>query len=152
MENVFDPSRKKFVALTPEEAVRQRVVEWLTGTLGVPRHLVETEFALKNIDKKNAGRVDILVHDFREGNNIRHPWLLVECKRPGVGSPEALETQVNRYLRVLTPKFVMLSLGDSALFLEYSQRSGSYRQIETLPRYPNPGCSQIPSRKFGAAP
>lgn len=138
MDCVFDPSRKKFVALTPEEAVRQRVVEWLTETLAVPRHLVETEFALKSIDKKNAGRVDILVHDFREGKNVRHPWLLVECKRPGVESPAELEAQVNRYLQVLTPKYIMLSLGDSALFLELSPESKSYRQISGLPRYPEP--------------
>lgn len=136
MDSVFDPSRKKFVANTPEEAVRQTVVEWIKSELSVPGHLVETEFALRNIDKKNTGRVDILVHDFRSGSDVRHPWLLVECKRPGVESPEALQTQVNRYLKVLTPRFIMLSLGDSAVFLGLSAAGNSYEQIPRLPRYP----------------
>lgn len=136
MENIFDPSRKKFVSLTPEEAVRQRVVQWLTKALSVPLHLVETEFALKNIAPGNSDRVDILVHDFREGNSVKRPWLLVECKRPGVDSPAALQAQVNKYLKVLTPKFIMLSLGDSNFFLELDSKSNSYRQIPTLPEYP----------------
>lgn len=136
MESVFDPSRKKFIALTPEEAVRQRVVQWLMESLSVPLHLIETEFALKNIAPRNLDRVDILVHDFREGNSIQKPWLLVECKRPGVDSPAALQVQVNKYLKILTPKFVMLSLGDSNIFLELDHKSNSYRQIRMLPRYP----------------
>ncbi len=136
MKSVFDPSRKKLVALTPEEAVRQRVVQWLVETLGVPPHLVETEFALKNISPKNPNRVDILVHDFRERHGIDKPWLLVECKRPGVDSPSALQAQVNKYLQVLVPKFIMLSLGNSAIFLALDAGRSSYRQIPNLPRYP----------------
>ncbi len=136
MKSVFDPSRKKLVALTPEEAVRQRVVQWLVETLGVPPHLVETEFALKNISPKNPNRVDILVHDFRERQGIDKPWLLVECKRPGVDSPSALQAQVNKYLQVLVPKFIMLSLGNSAIFLALDAGRSSYRQIPNLPRYP----------------
>ena len=109
MDSYFDSSRKKLVAATPEEAVRQAVVSWLKDAVQVPGHLIETEFALRTFDPKNANRVDILVHDFREGANAKEPWLLVECKRPGVESPAALQVQVNKYLRVLKPKFIMLS-------------------------------------------
>lgn len=136
MESIFDPSRKKLVALTPEEAVRQRVVQWLVETLSVPLHLVETEFALKNIAQRNSDRVDILVHDFREGNDVKKPWLLVECKRPGVDSPAELQAQVNKYLKILTPKFIMLSIGDLSLFFELDSANHSYRQIRGLPEYP----------------
>ena len=110
MDSFFDSSRKKFVAATPEEAVRQAVVSWLKDVQKVPGHLIETEFALRLFDPRNAERVDILVHDFREGANAKEPWLLVECKRPGVESPAALQVQVNKYLRILKPKFIMLSL------------------------------------------
>ncbi len=136
MASVFDPSRKKFVSLTPEEAVRQRVVQWLIETLSVPLHLVETEFALKNVEPRNSDRVDVLVHDFREGNSVKKPWLLVECKRPGVDSPAALQAQVNKYLKVISPKFIMLSLGRSSIFLALDIKSNSYRQVRTLPEYP----------------
>ena len=112
MDSFFDSSRKKFVAATPEEAVRQAVVSWLKDVQKVPGHLIETEFALRLFDPRNADRVDILVHDFREGANAKEPWLLVECKRPGVESPAALQVQVNKYLRILKPKFIIYSMPD----------------------------------------
>ncbi len=135
----FDPSRKKAVAATPEEAVRQNAVAYLTEALRVPPHLIETEFALCHIDGKASGRVDVIVHDFREGQSIERPWLLVECKRPGVESPEALVTQVNRYLKTLTPKFIMLALGENALFLEQLPDGKGYSRIRELPPYPTGG-------------
>jgi len=136
MDSYFDSSRKKFVAATPEEAVRQNVVSWLKDVVKVPGHLIETEFALRTFDSRNADRVDIIVHDFREGANAKEPWLLVECKRPGVESPAALQVQVNKYLRVLKPKFIMLSLGDSAIFLGLDSAKKSYTRLATLPEYP----------------
>ena len=136
MDSFFDSSRKKFVAATPEEAVRQAVVSWLKDVQKVPGHLIETEFALRLFDPRNADRVDILVHDFREGANAKEPWLLVECKRPGVESPAALQVQINKYLRILKPKFIMLSLGETAIFLKLDSQKKTYVRIPTLPIYP----------------
>ena len=136
MDSFFDSSRKKFVAATPEEAVRQAVVSWLKDVQKVPGHLIETEFALRLFDPRNADRVDILVHDFREGANAKEPWLLVECKRPGVESPAALQVQVNKYLRILKPKFIMLSLGETAIFLKLDSQKKAYVRIPALPIYP----------------
>jgi hypothetical protein len=136
MDSFFDSSRKKFVAATPEEAVRQAVVSWLKDVQKVPSHLIETEFALRLFDPRNADRVDILVHDFREGANAKEPWLLVECKRPGVESPAALQVQVNKYLRILKPKFIMLSLGETAIFLKLDSQKKTYVRIPALPIYP----------------
>lgn len=136
MDSFFDSSRKKFVAATPEEAVRQAVVSWLKDVQKVPGHLIETEFALRLFDPRNADRVDILVHDFREGANAKEPWLLVECKRPGVESPAALQVQVNKYLRILKPKFIMLSLGETAIFLKLDSPKKTYVRIPALPIYP----------------
>ena len=120
----------------PEEAVRQAVVSWLKDVQKVPGHLIETEFALRLFDPRNADRVDILVHDFREGANAKEPWLLVECKRPGVESPTALQVQVNKYLRILKPKFIMLSLGETAIFLKLDSQKKTYVRIPALPIYP----------------
>lgn len=135
----FDSSRQKNIAATPEESVRQDVVAFLKNVIQVPAHLIETEFALCHIDSNVSGRVDILVHDFREGKGIGEPWLLVECKRPGVSAPEALLLQVNRYLKTLSPKYVMLALGESSLFLERKSDGKGYARIQKLPRYPSNG-------------
>lgn len=137
-DKFFDPSRKKLVAATPEESVRQSVVRWLTESIRVPSHLIETELALSSIEKGFPGRVDILVHDFREGAQIKSPWLLVECKRPGADSLQALEVQINRYLKLLSPRFIMLALGDRNIFLALDPAKKSYRAVENLPEFPAP--------------
>lgn len=135
----FDASRQKNIAATPEESVRQEVVAFLKNVVQVPAHLIETEFALCHIDSKVSGRVDILVHDFREGKTVGEPWLLVECKRPGVSAPEALLLQVNRYLKTLSPKYVMLALGESSLFLKRKPDGKGYVRVRELPQYPSNG-------------
>ncbi|PBC67285.1 type I restriction and modification enzyme subunit R-like protein [Fibrobacter sp. UWS1] len=136
--SVFDISRQKEVAATPEEEVRQQVVSWLIKEKKVPVHLIETEFALKALDPKNADRLDILVHHFRAGNPLNRPWLLVECKRPGVESPQALQAQVNKYLRILTPQFIMLALGNRAVFFSLSDDKKSFAPVSDIPEYPAP--------------
>ena len=128
--SVFDISRQKEVAATPEEEVRQQVVSWLIKEKKVPAHLIETEFALKALDPKNADRLDILVHHFRAGNPLNRPWLLVECKRPGVESPQAL--------RILTPQFIMLALGNRAVFFSLSDDKKSFAPVSDIPEYPAP--------------
>ena len=72
---IFDPVRKKFLLLTPEEWVRQHVVAHLNDKIEIPHHLmeVEKEFKLNELSK----RADILIRG-RDGN----PLFLVECKRP----------------------------------------------------------------------
>ncbi len=61
MEKVWDPLRKKLVALTPEEKVRQWFIGVLMETFQVPAHMMMSEVALKFGDKPY--RADILVYD-----------------------------------------------------------------------------------------
>ena len=81
---IYDPIRKKEVPLTPEEQVRQATVRFLLDVVKVPEHLIAVEFPLSAVEPKTADRVDIMVHNFRAGASLEKPWLLVECKAPGV--------------------------------------------------------------------
>ena len=74
---VFDPLRKKYCVLTPEEEVRQKVLYLLVECLGVPAGLVAVEHAIKvnGLDK----RCDAVVFD-RNGL----PLMIVECKASSV--------------------------------------------------------------------
>ena len=56
---IFDPIRKKFVHLTPEEWVRQHVVQFLIQTKGYPTSLINVEKEIKIYDTKK--RYDIVV-------------------------------------------------------------------------------------------
>lgn len=132
---LYDPIRGKDVPDTPEECVRQATVQFLLNEVKVPAHLITVEFGLCAIDPKTDDRVDIIVSNFREGATLDKPWLLVECKAPGEYTWEALQVQLNRYLKVLTPKFVMLALGDAVRYFERDDATGRFKKIEKLPDF-----------------
>ena len=132
---LYDPIRGKDVPDTPEERVRQATIQFLLNEVKVPAHLITVEFGLCAIDPKTDDRVDIIVSNFREGATLDKPWLLVECKAPGEYTWEALQVQLNRYLKVLTPKFVMLALGDAVRYFERDDATGRFKKIEKLPDF-----------------
>lgn len=134
-ETLYDPIRKKDVPATPEEHVRQATVRYLLDQVKVSEHLIAVEFPLNAIDPKTDDRVDIMVHNFRAGAGMDKPWLLVECKAPGEYNWPALQQQLNKYLQILTPNYVMLSLGDAVRYFKLDAVTKRFEKIESLPQF-----------------
>jgi hypothetical protein len=132
---IYDPIRKKEVPLTPEEHVRQATVRYLLDVVKVPEHLIAVEFPLSAVEPKTADRVDIMVHNFRVGASLEKPWLLVECKAPGEYTWPVLQQQLNKYLQVLTPNYVMLALGDCVRFFALDPETRRFAKIDNLPLF-----------------
>ena len=133
---VFDPVRKRYVAATPEEAVRQAVLRYLMDVLRVPANLIGVEFSLASLEPGNLRRADIVV--WRPGIGQLAPWLLVECKEPRVRIDDAVAFQAGDYLKRIPCRFVMLSNGADTRYLE--KDANGYRLIAGLPFYgPDPG-------------
>ena len=124
-DTLYDPIRKKDVPATPEEHVRQATVQYLLDVVKVPAHLIAVEFPLSLVNAKTDDRVDIVVHNFRDGAPMSKPWLLVECKAPGE----------YKYLAVLTPNYVMLALGDCVRYFALDANTKRFVKIESLPEY-----------------
>ena len=101
---IFDTVRKKYVALTPEEWVRQHVVHYLHHNLGYPLELmrVEGSIVFNSIPK----RCDIIVY-----NNAMKPLLLVECKKTTVGIQQKTFDQANLYNLVLEVPYILITNG-----------------------------------------
>jgi hypothetical protein len=136
---VFDPVRKRHVAATPEEAVRQAVLRYLMDVLRVPANLIGVEFSLASLEPGNLRRADIVV--WRPGSGQLSPWLLVECKEPRVRIDDAVAFQAGDYLKRIPCRFVMLSNGADTRYLE--KEANGYRLVAGLPFYaPNPGSSR----------
>jgi hypothetical protein len=95
--SVWDPLRKKEVALTPEEKVRQWCIGVLRDKMGVPAHLMMSEAGFKLGEKQF--RADILVYDRQA-----RPLVVVECKRPEVELTQEVLDQAIRYNMVLDVK------------------------------------------------
>lgn len=101
---IFDSIRKKFLVLTPEEWVRQHVVNYLVTHLNYPKSLIKVEGGLTY--NQLGKRSDIVVFD-REGK----PWLLVECKAPSVKLSESVIRQVVLYNSTIGAKHIAVSNG-----------------------------------------
>ena len=87
---IFDPIRKKYVVLSPEEWVRQNFIQYLVQDRAFPAALisVEQEFLFNRMKKRS----DILVHD-----SSGRPVLMVECKAPAVKINSHVFEQIGLY-------------------------------------------------------
>ena len=104
MEQVWDPLRKKLVALTPEEKVRQWFIGVLRDSAQVPVHMMMSEVALKFGDKPY--RADILVY----GRDTA-PLMVVECKREDIQLDREVLEQALRYNLALGVKYIIITNG-----------------------------------------
>lgn len=125
MKTVFDPLRKKEVALTPEEQVRQAVIVWLNREQGIPLIRMQSEypFTFNNLQY----RADILVFD----RNL-NPEILVECKAPSVKIDQDVIEQIVRYTRVLKTKKIVVTNGTTTFFFSIDADGINYHQTATL--------------------
>ena len=101
---VFDPVRKKWIILTPEEHVRQYLVAYLTGIMQYPAALMAVEKTLKV--GSMSKRFDIVIY-----NRDHKPWMLVECKGPEIPVNEKTLHQLLNYQRTLQCNYWLLSNG-----------------------------------------
>jgi hypothetical protein len=101
---VFDESRTKWVALTPEEWVRQHFFRYLTLEKGFPKSLIALERKV-NINGLSQ-RFDMLVFD-RKGK----PLMLAEFKAPGIAISQHVFRQLSRYNEMLSAPYCLVSNG-----------------------------------------
>ena len=123
---IWDPLRKKEVALTPEEHVRQWFIGVLTRQMSVPQHLMMSEAGFKLGDKQF--RADILVYD-----RLARPLMVVECKRPEVELTREVLDQAIRYNMVLNVKYMAITNGHKTFIFE--KRDNQFAQCTQVPVY-----------------
>ena len=125
-DRLYDPLRRKWVARTPEEEVRQAVIAWLRDVQGFPVGLMESEYGF--VYNRRRYRADVLVFDRQ-----LQPYLLVECKAPGVTLDAKVVEQVVRYTRVLTVKYVLVTNGTNVHLLRRLPDGSGYEYLSDIP-------------------
>lgn len=123
---VFDPLRKKYVALTPEEYVRQHFTAWMTDDLGYPVSLMSNEVPIKLND--TSRRCDTVV--FRPDGT---PAVIVEYKAPTVAITQKVFDQIARYNMVLRSRILIVSNGLRHYCCEMDYETDSYRFLQNIP-------------------
>jgi len=127
-KQIFDDIRKKWIVLTPEEWVRQHVVQFLITEKGYPAGLIAVEKGLKvnNLPK----RFDIVLFD----QNAK-PLMTVECKAPKVKIDNSTLEQALRYNSVLGAKYLLLTNGMDIFCGEINFSNASFSYLNDIPAY-----------------
>lgn len=125
---IFDPVRNKFVALTPEEWVRQHFVQYLISEKGFPKERIGNEIAVKL--NHTSKRCDTVVY-----NRFLAPLMIVEYKSPAVTISSAVFDQIARYNMVLQVKYLIVSNGLSHFCCKIDYETQSYAFLQTIPGY-----------------
>lgn len=124
---LFDPLRKKEVALTREEYVRQCLILYLRDHKKVPLPLMSVERGTDYHGK--TGRYDLVVFN-RSGEAV----LCAECKAPEVKLDEAVMRQVSVYNATVGARFVIVTNGPSFFVFE-KVSNGEWKQQNRLPSF-----------------
>ena len=124
---VLDPVRRRWVALTPEEWVRQHTILLLHEHFGYPLELMQVEGAISV--NGQTRRCDIVV--YLDGR----PHIIVECKQPEVGITQKVCDQACRYNTVLQVPYLLLTNGRQLVVIEVDYLGGTLRQLPEVPQY-----------------
>lgn len=125
---IFDVSRKKFVALTPEEWVRQHFIHYLVNHLGYPLSLISVERKLTF--NGLTRRTDIVAY-----TNDGLPKLIIECKAPAVKISQGVFDQAARYHLMLPVPFLVVTNGLEHFCCSIDYKKQSYSFHEGIPAY-----------------
>lgn len=126
--SIFDEIRKKFIILTPEEWVRQHVVQFLLKEKKYPKSLINVEKVLKVNGLRK--RYDAVV--FNPDGSIQ---VLVECKAPEVKISQATFDQIALYNMTMKANFLMVTNGLNHYFCQMDFENEKYLFLSQLPEY-----------------
>ncbi len=125
---IFDPVRCKFVALTPEEWVRQHFVNYLIQYKGYPKELMANEVSLKL--NSTSKRCDTVLYD-----RFLTPLMIIEYKSPFVKITRAVFDQITRYNMALHVRYLVVSNGINHYCCKIDYKDLTYSFLKEIPAY-----------------
>ena len=125
---IFDFLRRRYIALTPEEWVRQHFTHWLVEHKGYPKGLLGNEIALK-IGEKTL-RCDSILYDQRA-----QPRMIIEYKAPTVPVTQRVFDQISAYNLLLHVDYLMVSNGLQHYCCRMDYQHKSYEFMRDIPDF-----------------
>lgn len=127
-KTIFDIIRKKYVALTPEEYVRQSFVRFLIEEKKYPKNLLGIEVVVPINGMKK--RADIIMLD-RHGK----VKMITECKAPSIKITQKTIDQIARYNMILKADLLIVTNGLNHFCLQLNPESCKYVFLKEIPDY-----------------
>ena len=125
---IFDILRRKYVALTPEEWVRQHFVHFLVEHKGYPSTLLANEVRLLVGDKQM--RADTVLYD-----TTLRPRLVVEYKAPHIAITQEVFNQITAYNMLLHVDYLIVSNGLEHYCCRMDYEQNTYEFLPDIPNY-----------------
>lgn len=125
---ILDTLRKRWVALTPEEWVRQNFVRYLIEDREFPAALMNNEISLTQNGIKR--RCDTLV-----ANRQGLPLVIVEYKAPTIEISQKTFDQIVRYNMVLRAQYLIVTNGMRHYCCKIDYENNSYAFLQEIPLY-----------------
>ena len=129
-KQVFDILRRKYVALTPEEWVRQHFIHYLIEHKNYPASLLANEVPLQIGEKRM--RADSVLYD-----NQLHPRIIIEYKAPNITLTQRVFDQITVYNLLLHVDYLIVSNGMTTYICKMDYEKQTYKFLETIPNYEN---------------
>lgn len=125
-EMIFDSLRRRWVKLTPEEWVRQNIINYLVQEKKYPAALIAVEKSLRLGELLK--RFDLLVY-----NSNLQPWMLIECKSMDVKLEDSVLQQVLRYNIAIPVSYLVISNGHYCA--AYHRTDSGLQSLDAFPDY-----------------
>jgi hypothetical protein len=125
---IFDEIRRRFVLLTPEEWVRQHLVNFLVKVKNYPRALISVEKGF-NLNR-NRQRYDLLIY-----NNLGKPLMIVECKAPGMEINQQVFDQAGRYNNQHKAGYMLITNGIKHFCCSINIENRQYAFLSDIPDF-----------------
>ena len=127
-EQILDVLRRKFVALTPEEWVRQHFIHYLIEHKHYPATLLANEVKLQVGDK--VLRADSVLY-----STTLQPRMIIEYKAPHISITQKTFDQISTYNLLLHADYLVVSNGIRHYICRMDYEQQKYVFLEDIPEY-----------------
>ena len=127
---IYDILRRKHVALTPEEWVRQHFIHYMIECKSYPASLMANEVSLKYGSK--SLRADTVLY-----NRSLKPIMIMEYKAPDIAITRNVFDQISAYNLLLHVDYLIMSNGMQHYCCEMDYDRRSYTFLTDIPDYPD---------------
>jgi hypothetical protein len=127
-QQIFDQIRMKYVALIPEEWVRQNFISYLTTDREFPKGLIAVEHPLTL--NSVSHRADIVAF-----SSDGKPIVVVECKAPDVQINQGVIQQISRYNIFLKAPILIITNGLVHFCVRIDFEKGVTTNLDSIPFY-----------------
>ena len=125
---IYDILRRKFVALTPEEWVRQHFTHFLIEHKGYPQNLLANEVEL-SVGDKNL-RCDTLLY-----TPDMQARMIVEYKAPTIALQQKTFDQIAAYNLLLKVDYLVVSNGREHYCCRMDYEQNNFNFLKDIPDY-----------------